>query len=389
MARHLALLICTAAAALVAAASPAGAASNAANPSCTAPAGSEPPQVASVAVDTRLREAWRAFGNDGGGWDNRRGWAAADGTYSTTLPGGDVAWLLNDTFLGPVNSDQSLPADAGFIHNSIVRAGRDGLPRTTITGGTQDAPESLVGDTPTAPPSDPSGTNAAWFWNGDGIVDGGRLRLIEFQQGPTDDPPPFNFDWTGTSIASFSHDLKLASVTPTYSQGNIQWGVELLRCAGWTYIYGAEPVPFDKQMHIARARAGHLVDGDWEFWTGSGWSRDPLASARVMRDVGSSYGVAPVDGHFVLVTSNATLGHDIYVATAPTPTGPWSARQKIYTAPEAGGNIYAPYNIAVHPEISRPGELVITYNVNSAVLADLYADADNNRARFLDLRFTK
>ena len=371
---------------LAAGASPAGASPD--SPACpqSAAGATHPPRVQSVAVDGRLREAWRAFGNGGGGWANRGGWAAADGTYSTPLPGGDVAWLYNDTFLGPVNADQSLPPGAGFIHNSIVLAGRDGLPVTTITAGSQDSPESLVGATPTAPPTDPSGTNDRWYWNVDGIVDGGRLRVIEMEQRPTDGPPPFNFEWSATAIATFSPDLRLESLTPTYSQGNVQWGVELMRCGGYVYIYGVEGVPFDKYMHIARARAGHLT-GRWEFFTGSGWSPDPTASARVIRDVGSSYSVTPVDGHFVLVTSDATLGDKIYVATAPSPTGPFTNRTAVYTAPEAGGNIYAPYNIAAHPELSRPGELVVSYNVNSAVLADLYADADNNRARFLDLKF--
>ncbi len=185
------------------------------------------PVVSSVTVDTRLREAWRSFGNTGGGWSNQGGWGAADGTYSTPIGGGTIAWLYNDTFLGPVNADESLPRSAGFVHNSIVLGDRTGLPTTTVTGGTHEHPESLVGDTPTAPPYDPSGTNDRWYWNADGIVDGGKLREFELQQGPTDGPPPFNFEWTGTAIATYSHDLSVESVTPTYGQGNVQWGAEL------------------------------------------------------------------------------------------------------------------------------------------------------------------
>ena len=342
--------------------------------------------VASVSPDERLTGTWRAFGDSGGGWANRGGWAAADGTYSATLPGHRVAWMFNDTFLGPVNADESLPPDAGFVHNSIVLAGRDGLPRTTVTGGTQAAPESLVGDTSTAPPTDPSGTNDKWYWNADGIVDGGKLRLFELAQGPSDDPPPFNFAWTNTDIATFStHGLHLEKVTPTYAAGNVQWGVELMRCGGWIYVYGVENVPLDKYMHVARAPVGHLTDQDWQFFTGTGWSSDPTASARVLRNVGSSYSVTPVDGQFLLTTSDATLGHQIYVATASSPTGPFVDWTPVYTAPEANGNIYAPYNIAAHPELSRPGELVISYNVNASKIGDLYADANNNRARYLDL----
>jgi hypothetical protein len=346
------------------------------------------PQVTSATPDQALTQAWRQFGNAGGGWSDRGGWAASDGTYSAELPGHRVVWLLNDTFMGPVNADESLPLGNAFVHNSAVLGGRDGLPDTTVTAGTHEHPESLVGATVTAPPWDPSGTNDHWYWNADGIVDGGKLRVFEAAQAPTDGPPPFNFEWTGMDIATFSKDLKLESVTPTYSQGNVSWGVELMRSGGYVYIYGAEGVPFNKYMHVARARAGHLADHDWEFFTGDGWSHDPTASARILDNVGSSYSVTPVDGHFVLTTSDATLGNKIYVATADSPTGPFTNRTAVYTAPEASqSGIYAPYNIAAHPELSRSGELVISYNVNTWSIYDIYANVNNNRPRFLDLHF--
>jgi hypothetical protein len=353
---------------------------------CESGAGSAAPQVVSATPDSRLTEAWRQFGNSGGGWSNRGGWAASDGTYSTELPGHRVVWLLNDTFMGPVNADESLPLDNAFVHNSAVLGGRDGLPDTTVTAGTHGRPQSLVGKTVTAPPWNPSGTNDHWYWNGDGIVDGGKLRVFEAQQAPTDGPPPFNFQWTGMDIATFSTDLKLDSVTPTYSQGNISWGVQLMRCGGWVYIYGVE----GGQMHVARARAGHLVDHDWEFFTGSGWSADPTASAPVATGgVGSSYGVTRVDGEYVLTTS-VGLGGTIYAATADSPTGPFTNRTAVYTAPENGTpGIYAGYNIAAHPELSDPGELVISYNVNTWSIYDIYANANNNRPRFVDLHFTE
>jgi hypothetical protein len=346
------------------------------------------PRVTSATLDQRWTEAWRQFGNTGGGWANRGGWAASDGTYSTGFPGDRVVWMLNDTFMGPVNADESLGRDNAFVHNSAVLGGRDGLPDTTVAAGTQEHPESLVGETVTAPPWDPSGTNDHWYWNGDGIVDGGRLRLFEYAQAPTDGPPPFNFEWTGTDIATFSTDLKLESVTHSFDEGNVSWGVELMRCGGYVYVYGAEGVFLNKYMHVARARVGHLADRDWEFFTGSGWSHDPTASARVLDNVGSSYSVTPVDGHFVLTTSDATLGDKIYVATADSPTGPFTNRTAVFTAPEAAaGRIYAPYNIAAHPELSRPGELLISYNVNTFSIWDIYANANNNRPRFVDLHF--
>ena len=40
-----------------------------------------------------------------------------------------------------------------------------------------------------------------------------------------------------------------------------------------------------------------------------------------------------------------------------------------------------------HPELSRPGSLVISYNVNSFVNTDHYKDVTIYRPRFVDLKF--
>ncbi len=330
-------------------------------------------------ANTKVTEAFRAFGNGGGGWPNHGGWAASDGVYSTTVRGHDVVWLMNDTFLGPVNADESM-TEPGFIHGSIVLGGRDGLPDTTITGGTREEPHSIA-DPPGAVDGDP------WYWNGDGVVDGGKLKVFEYRTGKTDGEPPWNFGWISTDIVTYSKDFKVEDVTTTYGKaGGVSWGTELVKCSRYTYVYGVK----DNAIHLARARSGHLTRPDWEFWTAAGWSSDSDATVPITTDVGASYSVTPMNGQFVLTTTSAAIftDHKIYVATAPTPTGPFGPRTAVYTAPEGGvGNLYAPYNVAAHPTISKPGELVISYNVNSQKGDDLLADANNNRPRFVTIHF--
>jgi hypothetical protein len=142
-----------------------------------------------------------------------------------------------------------------------------------------------------------------------------------------------------------------------------------------------------KEVHLARARTGHLL-GPWQFSTGSGWSSDPAASAPLLGNVGSSYGVTRVDGQYVLATTGSFLDPQIYLYTAPTPAGPFTGGTKIYTAPEASNGLYA-YNVAAHPELTGPGKLVLSYNVNSSRLSDLYANINNNRARFITVSFAR
>jgi hypothetical protein len=356
----------------------AGAIPAAASPSAvTAADGGSAPVVTSVTPDTQLDQAWRQYGDSGG----QGSWAGADGTYSVPIPGGHDAWLFNDTFLGPVNANESLPSTAGSIHNSAVlsnlRATHIG---TFITGGTRQDPQALVEPT----------NSAYWYWNTDGIVDQGHLYVFEQENGPTDSPPPFDFGQTGMAIAKFSlPGMHLESVTPTYGGTDISWGVQLLREGPWIYIYGVESGSglAGKEVHLARARTGRLL-GPWQFSTGSGWSSNPAASASLLGDVGSSYGVTRVDGQYVLATTDSFLDPQIYLYTAPTPAGPFTGGTEIYTPPQAGGDIYT-YNVAAHPELTGPGKLVLSYNVNSSNLSDLYANINNNRARFITVSFAR
>ena len=345
-----------------------------------AAAADRPLRIVSARADTALIQRWQDFGRRPGG-----GWAAADGTYSTRLPSGLDVWLFNDTFFGPVRPDDSLPETAPFTHNSAVLSTSDaGRLLTTVAPGPPGHPRSLVGPTPDSP-----GTpNAYWYWNGDGIVDAGKLRVIEFEQQPTDGPPPFNFAWTGTKLATLDPvTLRLERLTDVPSAGGVQWGTELMRDGAWTWIYGVEGDGATKYLHLARAPLGRL-DGPWQFRTADGWSADPAASARLLGDVGSSFGVTPVGGEYLLTTFGSGLGNTIHAYHAPAPDGPFSGGETVYTAPEAGSGRYT-YNVAAHPEISRPGELVLSYNTNSEQLSDLYADIDRNRPRFVDLKLSR
>ncbi|QDP95274.1 hypothetical protein FOE78_04535 [Microlunatus elymi] len=288
---------------------------------------------------------------------------------------------MNDTFLGPVNADESM-TNPGFIHGSILLARRDGVPYTTITAGTHEAPESIA-----SPPGAVNGD--PWYWNGDGIVDGGKLRVFQGRIGKTDGDPPWNFGWLGSDVVTYRPDFSVEKITETYGEpGGVNWGNELVRVGSHIYIYGNK----DGAAYVARCRNGSLMEKDWQFYTGDGWSTDPGAATMITNDVGASYSVTPMSGRFVLTTTSTAIftDHKIYVASASSPVGPFGARTAVYTAPEGGvGNLYAPYNVAAHPGISRGRELIISYNVNSQSGDDLLANANNNRPRFVKINFTR
>ena len=355
-------------------AAPAGAAPAGAAPTgASAGTGSSTPSAPTGAtVDRRLTDRFEHYGDTAGKW------TGADSAYSVPLPGGGVAWLYSDPFLGSVNPDHSRPADSPFVHNSIVvdRGGR----MTTYTGGTASAPQSLV----TVAGGD---EQQDWYWFGDGTVEGSHLRvmLLHFRKTGTG---VFDFAYVGSAVASFSLPTMRLDGGVTRPEGTVEWGSATLEQGPWTYVYGVEDLQSTKYMHVARVRTNGLTRAPWQFWTGSGWSADESVSARVMGGVANEYSVTRFQGGYALVTGDSTeiLSPHIVLYRSASPTGPFTQKTLLYTTPETAGNVFT-YNAKAHPELSRPGSLLVTYNVNSFDTADVYRDVDNYRPRYIDVTF--
>lgn len=348
----------------------------AAAPAVAAPASPShtptPTSPVSATVDRPLTDRFEHYGDTAGAW------TGADSAYSVPLPGGGVAWLYSDTFLGTVNADHSRPADSPFVHNSIVvdRGGR----LTTYTGGTASAPQSLV----TVAGGD---EQQDWYWFGDGTVEGAHLRvmLLHFRKTGTG---VFDFAYVGSAVASFSLPTMRLEGVVTRPEGAVEWGSAILERGPWTYVYGVEDLQSTKYMHVARVRTNGLTRAPWQFWTGSGWSSDESASARVMDGVANEYSVTPFEGGFALVTTDSTeiLSPHIVLYRSASPTGPFTQKTLLYTTPETAGNVFT-YNAKAHPELSGPNRLLVTYNVNSFDTGDVYRDVDNYRPRYVDVTF--
>jgi hypothetical protein len=339
-----------------------------------APAPAPAPAVISAHVDTALTQQFEHYGDTGGGW------TGADSAYSVPLPGNAIAWIYSDTFLGTVNADHSRPTDSPFIHNSLVVVRKGTM--TTVTGGTAAAPESLA----TVPGGD---ENSDWYWAGDGTVEGDHLRVMLLEFVKTGDGA-FDFAFKGSAVASVNvHSLKLESITPLPS-GGIEWGSAILEDRGYTYIHGVEDLSSTKYMHLARVRTNQVTDASaWSYWTGSAWSPDVTASARIMDGVANEYSVTMFEGKYTLVTGDSTvpLSPDVVMYQSSSPTGPFTAKTKLYTAPEPAGNIFV-YNAKAHPEYGSANTLAISYNVNSFDTDDVYANVDNYRPRYVDVTVT-
>lgn len=321
-------------------------------------------------VDTELTQRFGEYGDTAGRW------TGADSAYSVELPDGRIAWIYSDTFMGEVDENHGRPLDSAFIHNSI-NVDDDGV-ITTYTGGTPDAPESLVKVAGADEGQD-------WYWFGDATVHGDELQvmLVEFvKTGST----MWDFKFAGNAVATFdASTLELRSVDEIATDG-INWGSAIYEEGGYTYVYGVEDLGAQKFAHLARVAGGDLADGQWEYLGDAGWSTDETSTRRLLEGVSNEFSVSRFQGRYTLVTGDATeiLSSKIVMYRSDSLEGPFTGKTVLYSTPETSGNVFT-YNAKAHPELGDGHSLLITYNVNSFDTNDLYLDVDNYRPRYVEV----
>jgi hypothetical protein len=371
-----------------------GAPARAATPSAAPPrvcSGVAAPTVAAARPDTRLTDSFAAYADAPGAGH----WTGADSTYSAPLPGGEDVWIFSDSFLGRIDPDGSrspVVQDGGttpFVNNTFVES-RGTRPTATVTGGTADAPTALL------PPPDAD----HWYWARDGMDLDGRLDVV-YSEFKTTGSGPLDFGWDRNVLARFApgHLGTPLSVTPLPSAGGVSWGAWLLRDHGFTYVYGSEDLGAHKYLHVARVPGSDLTR-PWQYLTADGgWSPRETASARVGDGSGADFQVSnefSVVKHgpvYVMVTQDMSqpLSAGIDLAYSCSPAGPFVDETTAYDTPETGQlgtyksrNVYS-YNPHEHQEFGDARHLVVSYNVNSLVSTDLYADASIYRPRFVEI----
>jgi hypothetical protein len=328
-------------------------------------------QTVKAAPDRYFNDLFTRYGH---------GWTGGDGTYSVLLPDSRTLWMFGDTFLGRVNPDRSRDRNSPLIHNAFVL--QDNSVLVTLHGGTKKAPAALV------TPNDSS----LWYWPGDGTIENNRLRVFLWKFKKTG-PGLWDWVWTDTDVGSFSLPaVKLLSIKPIVSPDKVLFGSAILEDGGYTFIYGTQDLKDNKYVHVARAASGDLL-GQWEFFTGSHWRKDPTSSARILAGVANQFSVTKFGNYYCLITmdNRKPFGRDILAFISYSPCGPWSKPVNLYMAPEAGGDIVA-YNACAHPQFTAQGKLLISYNLNHVKnFKAVFNNADLYRPKFIraDMKWLK
>ena len=354
-------------------------------------------------------------------WDEmlRRnsGWIGADGVYAVPLNGVETPGKANETetlfwfsdnIWGKIEDDTLV--DNWEMANNCVAYLKGGSPdaskmeyfrRQDAEGKTLSMFEAK---TPNAAPGE-------YYWLGDGYFNHAldstiyifayRIKNIPGGIYPFDDVglslialpknsrPPFDGQ-RQLDVPYFFKDSK--------GQGKVVFGISVLANTvgagapnpdGYIYVYGIRGPK--RELIVSRVEDKQFENFDqWTFWNGEEWTKDVHSSAALTNRVSNEMSVSFMeDGRVIAAYQLDTNSPDIMIQAGRRPEGPFQLAKKIWSTPEIYEDLdFYTYNAKAHPHLSKPGELLISYNVNSFdFLDDIKYQPHHLRPRFFTVKY--
>ncbi len=364
------------------------------------------PLDAPLAYSVQPAQAWTDL------FYRKSGWFGADGIFSIPLDGNDqntgvekTLLIFSDTYIGEVQDSRPMEGNA-MVNNTVAyQYGTDPDPPHISFHYHQDAegaPMSFF------TPKHSSSGQEQFFWLGDGFVNkslNNKLCLFAYHVEKTG-PNVFDFiepDVSLLIIPDASHppfEGQEQMTTPLHvtlkdiGEGNLGSGI-LVNTAwagapypdGYVYVYGC--IGPAKNLVAARVRPKYFDNfAHWRYWNGSTWGRAPGEMTSISQSVSNELSVTPLpDGRYLLIFQVLGISDKVGMRIGTSPIGPFGEIQEIWTTPEYAEGLL-PYNAKAHPALSKPGELLVSYNtITLDFWNDIQKDAHIYRPRFIKITF--
>lgn len=355
-------------------------------------------------------------------------WLGADGIFTipfngidTVAPGDDAQERLiifSDTILGDIEDDKPKPGVV-MPHNTVaILKGRDPV-ESNLKFYWNQAHGERVGRNEGSffVPNTPGTDTSYYYWLGDGFVNHAKnndIYISGVRVRDTGDVFAFGFQESGNAFII----LPNGSRPPFANQRQIETPLFLPAPAGqdasaygsfggafydntkeagapnpdgYVYVYGVRGKT--KNLMIARVQPKDFEDfSQWKYWDGTAWNADINKVANVTSRLSNEMSITPLpDGRYALTFQVDGLGPYVGMRLSNTPYGPFGPIIRLYKVSKdiLKGPMYFPYNAKGHPALSKPGELIITYNVNSFNFwgGDVQQDGHLYHPRFLKLKW--
>ena len=353
-------------------------------------------------------------------WTNlfykKSGWFGGDGIFSVALNGVDkqgtaanqktLLWF-GDTYIGDVN-EEGVPLPGNVMVNNTV-AYFEGIEplepniqfqwKKSPTG----EPETFF------VPNNANSKPDQYYWLGDGFINqelNNRFYAFAYHVEMTG-PNVFDFRLPNVSILAIDNpnsppfDGYRQITSPFHfknekvGEGDLGAGV-LVNTEGagapfpdgYVYVYGC--IGESKSLVAARVKPADFENFErWRYWNGSEWSESITSLGETTNGASNELSVTPLkDGRYILVFQVLGVSDKVGIRIGTSPVGPFGPIEEIWTTPEINDPPgLLPYNAKAHPHLSKPGELLISYNtITFDFWNDIQKDAHIYRPRFIKLK---
>lgn len=345
------------------------------------------------------------------------GWFGGDGIFTIPYTGNDrkeesdsILFLFSDTMFGQIKEDDVLLPGYKMVHNSVALYNRKSSLDTInfkIAENGQDKPTSIF-----IPQNEKAIKNKEYYWLGDGFINNTDSKLYLFAYRIKDlenKDAQFPFKQVGNDLivvpknSDFpfrdQRQLEIPFNKNLQDSLKISFGSAVLvntkeagesQVDGYLYIYGTRSKN-NNEVVSARVKPSELENFNaWKFWDGKNWSNNLEDSAPLSNQVSNELSVTSLpNGQYGLIYQYGGIYPTIYLQTGPTPVGPFGKRIKLWDTSKdiTDPDLYT-YNAKAHPAISKPGELLVSYNVNSFKFFDIIeAKPHLYHPRFIRIKF--
>jgi hypothetical protein len=180
--------------------------------------------------------------------------------------------------------------------------------------------------------------------------------------------------------------------TKTSDGGTLFFGAGLLNNInrdGYIYIYGYKDLN-GRHLIVGRFLPEDILNfNHWTYFNGETFVDDINEVAPLIEGVSAELSMTYMpsgtfEGKYMLTVMENTTSGKISYALSDTPYGSFSEYTQIYQTDVSHLRAAFTYNAKMHPVLSKPGEYIISYNVNSTLVGAL-SDANIYYPRFIKI----
>nr|WP_292969240.1 DUF4185 domain-containing protein [Allomuricauda sp.] len=366
------------------------------------------PEVGTYTFEAGPAPEWTAL------MERTSGWFGADGIFSIPLDGKEdqgaadkeTLFIFSDTYIGEVVHNVPRPGNV-MVNNSTAW-----LKGLEPSGSAIDFEYNTDGKGRPISYFVPDNKNARadeYFWLGDGFVNHEKndaLYIFAYHVHKTG-PNVFDFEQTNVALLKIDEPNRrgmarsaqiatdLGFVHPT--GGRVYFGSGIFVNTkeanapdpdGFVYIYGI--MERRKSLVAARVLPKDIEDMDrWSFWNGGQWVEGKENVAEITNAVSNELSVTPTeDGNYLLTFTVLGLSDKVGIRVGTSPVGPFGKIHEVYTCPEYKEKGLFTYNAKAHYHLSKPGELLISYNtITMDFWEDIQKDASIYHPRFIKVKY--